>query len=316
MTQALVPLLVLILCAPSIAAQTPEARWGHVFVYDEARDEVLLFGGASTRHTYRADTWTWKSGVWTRHDAAGPSPRGFAAAAFDASRGAIVLHGGRGNERVTYSDTWLWNGSAWRQIAADGPWKADHHGLVWDRSRSMLVGFGGWTGTGVSGETWTFDNDGWHVLSSSGPPPRASFGMAWDDKTAKVVLYGGLWINGQYADTHEWDGRRWSAVTGPYDDSSLDHHVLVFDGTTGRLVLFGGKNYRREVSGRLRVLSGSRWVALPAEGPPPRYSTGMIFHPRRKSILLFGGKELRGEEQLPLGDFWEWDAQGWRRGKP
>jgi hypothetical protein len=39
-----------VLCAaPTLDAAEPAARRGHVFVYDQAREELLLFGGASVR---------------------------------------------------------------------------------------------------------------------------------------------------------------------------------------------------------------------------------------------------------------------------
>jgi hypothetical protein len=304
--------LVLLLAHPAYGLASPEPRWGHVFVHDEARDEILLFGGASSRHQYRDDTWTWRAGTWKRHAVEAPPARGFAAAAFDPTRKAVVVHGGRAGDGSTLSDTWEWNGTAWRRLAESGPWKADHHGLVYDAERRMLVGFGGWDGATVQGLTWTFDGE-WRTLSRGGPPPRAAFGMAYDAGRKRVVVYGGLWIHGQYADTFEWDGRTWSAVTGPYENSSLDHHAMAHDTSSDRLVLFGGKDYRGELSGQTRALVGSQWSSVAKDGPSPRHSTTLACQRSRNAILLFGGKEQRGEDQLPLGDLWEWDGRLWRQ---
>lgn len=312
--RAVVRLAALLFALPLLGDTRPEARWGHAFVYDEARDEILLFGGASTRHLYRDDTWTWKDGIWTRHEVSSPPARGFPGAAFDQTRGTVVIHGGRASDGSTLSDSWEWNGAEWRHLA-ESSWKADHHALVFDRERRMLVGFGGWSGSAVLGETWTFDGNAWKLLPGGGPAPRSAFGMAWDPRAKRVVLYGGLWISGQYADTFEWDGK-WTALTGPYDDSSLDHHSLAWDATRGRLLLFGGKNYRGEMSGRTRALEAGRWTALQVDGPPQRHSTPLALHGKRGTTLLFGGKEYRGEEQLPLGDLWEWDGSRWRELSP
>ncbi len=305
-------LVCLFVIASPLLGEGPDPRWGHVFVYDAERNEVLLFGGASERRAYRGDTWTWSDGTWTRHDVTGPSPRGFSAAAFDSASSSIVIHGGRGNEGVTHSDTWAWNGSEWRLVEEQSDWKADHHQIVWDHTREQLVGFGGWTGTEVLGSTWLFD-DGWKRVKKSGPSPRATFGMAWNGDRGTIVLYGGLWQSGQYADIWEWTGRRWEALTGPYDESSLDHHSIVWDAERDEVVLFGGKNYRKELNGRTRVLSGKSWSERTREGPVARHSSPLVWHSGLGRVLVFGGKIYECEEQLPLGDMWSWDGAMWTR---
>ena len=113
--------------------------------------------------------------------------------------------------------------------------------------------------------------------------------MAFDRQRGGVVLYGGLWINGQYADTWLWNGAEWSALTGPYDDSSLDHHTMAWDDRRRELILFGGKNYRYEMSGRTRSLVGATWQEKSREGPSPRHSTTLTSHTTRGTVVLFGG---------------------------
>lgn len=296
---------------PALLAESPAARWGHVFVYDEARDEILLFGGASVRGSYLGDTWTWKDGKWTRREVSGPANRGFTGAAYDRSRDAVVIHGGRGDDRATYSDTWSWDGKKWQQLQPDGDWKVDHHEIAWDDERQQLVGFGGWTGSEVSAETRVWTGRTWKSATNANPPPRSAFGMAFDPQRKAVVLYGGLWINGQYADTWLWNGAEWTALTGPYDDSSLDHHSIAWDGKRNELVLFGGKNYRYVMNGRTRSLEAKKWEERSREGPRARHSTPLTWHSKRGTVMLFGGKIYENDEQLPLGDLWEWDGEAW-----
>ena len=307
MNQLILSLVSVLSLAPGApdTENLPAPRWGHVLVYDSARDELLLFGGAPDRGVFVNDTWTWKDGTWTRRSGEAPAARGFAAGCFDPSSGTVVLHGGRGNDRVTYSDTWSWDGHNWIRLEAGGGWQVDHHQVVWDRARHQLIGFGGWTGSAVADETRFWDGHAWVAIPGSAPPPRASFGMAYDGDREKVVLYGGLWVNGQYADSWLWDGVEWAAHTGPYDDSSLDHHSMVWDEERKELLLFGGKDYRYQLSGRTRTLSGKTWVERSRDGPSPR-------HDEMATRAIELDADLP-EAQTALGlvkvfQDWDWDA--------
>ena len=93
---------------------------------------------------------------------------------------------------------------------------------------------------------------------------------------------------------------------------ALDHHSIVWDDGRMELVLFGGKNYRYVLNGRTRSLSTQVWEERSREGPSGRHSAPLIWHATRATVMLFGGKHYEGEEQLPLGDLWEWDGQKWR----
>lgn len=291
---------------------TPAPRWGHVLVHDVVRDELLLFGGSSERGESHYDTWTWKDGVWTRHDVTGPAARSFTGAAFHQGIGAVVVHGGRGNERVTYSDTWAWDGSRWEVLEMESDWNVDHHQVIWDAERAELVGFGGWDGSGIRNETRIWRDRTWKRIETDGPPPRSAFGMAFDGNRGRVVLYGGLWISGQYADTWFWNGKHWNPHTGPYDDSSLDHHAMAWDATRGELVTFGGKDYRYTTSDRTRVLSDKVWSERSREGPVARHSTPLTWNESRRTVMMFGGKQYEGEQFHPLGGLWEWNGEVWK----
>lgn len=280
-------------------------------VHDPVRDELLLFGGSSERGLYRDDTWIWKDGAWALQEVVSPPARGFAGAAFHAGENVVVIHGGRGNERVTHSDTWAWNGKQWQVLEAESDWGVDHHQIVWDDARSELVGFGGWDGAAVRDETRLWNGRSWTRVEGAAPPPRSAFGMAFDQTRNVVVLYGGLWINGQYADTWFWNGAEWNAYTGPYDDSSLDHHAMAWDAVRAELLVFGGKNYRYQPSNRTRVLFEKVWTERSREGPRARHSTPLAWNGTRETVMLFGGKLYEGDDFLPLGDFWEWDGEKW-----
>ena len=294
------------------STENPGARWGHVFVHDPVRDNILFFGGARERGTFLNDTWTWDGSTWTQHQVPAPPHRGFSAATFHTDRGTVLLHGGRGNGRTTLSDTWEWDGNTWKEIASTGPYQSDHHQMVYLKHEKKLFAFGGWNGEDVSGETWLWKGS-WEQIKADGPRKRAAFGMTYDDAEKRVILFGGLWINGQYADLWQWKDQIWKQLGGPYDNSSLDHHAMTYDISRQQVVLFGGKNYRYVLSGKTQSIEENLVAQLSSEGPSPRASIGLTYDAKRNIILLYGGKEYQGDEQVPLSDLWSWDGESWKQ---
>ncbi len=306
----MVLLAAILLGSSPAAADDPGARWGHTFVHDPHRGQIVLFGGARERGTYLADTWTWNGDEWTRHEVDGPSARGFAAATYHAGRRTVILHGGRGEDRRTHTDTWEWDGAGWNQLVSENEFAADHHRMVYIPDGDRIMAFGGWTGDGVSGETWIW-NGHWTRSDAPSPPARAAFGMAYAQHIGQVVLFGGMWIDGQYADIWTWQDGIWKQRGGPYDNSSLDHHAMVYDAGHQQLIVAGGKNYRYVAQNRTLTVTGSTVESLATEGPSPRHSIGLAYDDARGRVLLYGGKEYEGSEQIPRGDFWSWDGTNW-----
>ena len=309
-------LALFILWFSSLAAQNakaedqPGARWGHVFIYDPVRHCILLFGGAPERGVYLDDTWIWDRSGWRKLEVSGPLPRGFCAVAFHEDRGTIILHGGRGLEGATYSDLWEWNGTDWKQLEPDGDYRADHHQMVYMPGENHLFAFGGWNGKGVLDETWVWSGK-WKQLSIPGPPKRASLAMCYNKSTATVSLFGGLWINGQYADIWSWYAGKWHAVGGPYDNSSLDHHSMIYDEKLQKIIGFGGKNYRYQARSETFTMENNKIVTIPVEGPSARHSFGFTYDHQTGVGYLYGGKEYEGREQIAMDDFWKWDGRAW-----
>ncbi len=291
----------------------PGPRWGHVLIYHPAKDQILLFGGARERGSYIGDTWIWDGDQWQQKDVNGPSPRGFCAVAVDEKSGAVVLHGGRGNERDTNSDTWAWNGSNWQQLSAESDFASDHHQMIYLDQEKMLLAYGGWNGSDVSGKTWVWQKGKWQLLSEDGPRKRAAFAMAYNKATKSVVLYGGLWLEGQYADIWEWQDGQWQQHGGPYDQSSLDHHAMIYDEKLQQVIFFGGKNYRYRAQQKTQTVSGSSIEFLTDEGPSPRHSIGLTYDSQRQKGYLYGGKEYQGDTHVALGDFWRWNGEQWEK---
>ena len=82
-------------------------------VYDEAREQVVLFGG-TTPGGVRGDMWTWNGEDWRRRAAPGTPRLPHLVSAYDAARKTIVVYGTAWGKRVeAESRTWVWDGAAW-----------------------------------------------------------------------------------------------------------------------------------------------------------------------------------------------------------
>ena len=79
-----------------IATNGPDV-WGHGFVFDQARDEHVLYGGIRPTGGLNRDTWIFDGSSWR---ALGLSPQELPSAysqhcmAFDERRGEVILFGG------------------------------------------------------------------------------------------------------------------------------------------------------------------------------------------------------------------------------
>ncbi len=303
-------IVLMVLVHQPCRAEKPTARWGHVFIYDPARDEILMFGGAKGRQQYLNDTWIWRAGNWQQQMTGGPGARGFSAATYHSGRETIVIHGGRDNDNKSLSDTWEWNGKKWSLLSASSDFVADHHKMTYLPKEGTILAFGGWDGQGVNGHTWIWDNE-WQKIQTLSPPARSAFGMTYDPTRDAVIVYGGLWIQGQYADVWKWEKGLWQASSGPYDNSSLDHHELVFDHKINKIIGFGGKNYRYQAQTKTWQVKGGKVSELSRTGPNARYSIGLTYHTKLNRAYLFGGKKQEQGKTLPLDDFWYWDGESW-----
>src|SRR5438034_8522128 len=135
---------------------SPPARSYMGVAYDQARADVVLFGGWNGG-VYLGDTWTWDGATWTRRmPPASPGVRGNFGMAYDAARAEVVLFGGWSGS--TYlGDTWTWDGNTWtRETPATSPSARYDLRMAYDAARGEVVLFGGQGALGVLGDTWTW----------------------------------------------------------------------------------------------------------------------------------------------------------------
>ena len=186
------------------------------FVYDEARDKLIMFGGSAARGQTNATTWEWDGISWKKFDGKGPQGRQAFAMIYDSKRKKTVLYGGTGGGRDPFTDgVWEFDGTKWENIPLNGanPGSRLSPGYAFDSKRGMLVIFGGISDRKMNNETWGWDGKQWKKLADTGPSARAMGHMAYDKKRDRIVLFGGRisWPN-DANDTWEWDGTKWKEI--------------------------------------------------------------------------------------------------------
>ncbi len=200
----------------------PAPRTGHVMVWDEARERVVLFGGgygSGGSYTLLGDTWEFDGVDWTETTPAGSPPaRTTAAMAYDPVRERTVLFGGQDGSdpgSATFGDTWEYDGTTWVQITTtSSPTARANHAMTWDASNQEIVMMGGidFQLTGLT-DTWTYDGTAWIDRTQPvAPPARGSPVLVFDPARNRMVLYGGITLTGYLDDTWEWDGTSWKQV--------------------------------------------------------------------------------------------------------
>jgi cysteine-rich repeat protein len=165
------------------------ARSGAAMVYDDARDQIVMFGGARPNGQPNHEMWTYEAGTWTLGPANVIPARSHHVMAYDAKRGVVVLHGGIGEGGVPLVDTWEWDGATWSEIEpAKSPPARTGAVLAYDpfRERAILTG-------GQFDDTWEWDGVRWTALAPLEPPPRRSgAAMIYDEVHRQLAMFGGM----------------------------------------------------------------------------------------------------------------------------
>jgi hypothetical protein len=139
---------------------SPPARVGASLAYDEARGQLVLFGGSPSPANFLGDTWTWDGRNWTQQTATGPYAKSGAAIAYDADTKTLILVGGNGCTMGCVGmdhEMWSWDGASWTQLAPAASAPAGFNaGMVFDAVRHELLLFGGQTADRSLADTWTW----------------------------------------------------------------------------------------------------------------------------------------------------------------
>jgi len=239
-------------------ATSPPARTWPGIAYDEARHQVVLFGGGGRGPGLPVfkDTWTWDGKTWSqRTPATSPPATVGPTLVYDAKLGRVVAI-------VDTSDgatqTWTWDGNAWAQLhpatELQGPRFAA--AAAYDPAHGAVVVFGSDRIDRSGADTWTFDGATWsrHIGVLGGPLGRAGASMAYDPSAGKVVMFGGANSNGASStglrDTWTWDGAQWTQASPSESPWERLFAIAATDTKAGQVILYGGISYQKQSSVR------------------------------------------------------------------
>lgn len=295
------------------------ARFGASIAYDDARGEVVMFGGwredPDNRATYN-DTWIWNGSTWRRRlTGVSPSPRAYTSMVYDAARANIVLFGGLNWDALYNGDTWTWDGLTWKNVTptSASPSPRSRYALTYDAARQETVLFGGWLDTYNApivptvwhGDTWIWNGAQWTQRTTAiAPTARMGAKMAFDTVRNRAVLFGGQqedrsWPNATWA----WDGTQWSTLTTASSPPGRDSATMVFDVARNVMLLSGGENAAPRSD--VWTFDGIDWTALPGVSPSARFQSNATYDRKHAQTVLYGGQE---GETATLADTWTWDG--------
>jgi hypothetical protein len=237
------------LLSPSVGP-APRVGAGLAFDASPGRNVLVMFGGFVLGQP-QTDTWEFDRASGWRVILTNTSPPGRAAhvMVFDPVHNVVVVFGGASGDG-TLNDTWTYNGATqtWTKFSGNVPAALKARvgaGAAFDVARGAMVMFGGSDTSGVLNDTWQFDGTTWsQIVVNASPSARVFTGMAYDAAPgrARVELVGGY-------DTHNVLSDRWTlsngaagwvAETNTGTPGPRAGHLLAYDGTLQRLVLYGG----------------------------------------------------------------------------
>jgi hypothetical protein len=151
-------------------------------------------------------------------------------------------------------------------------------------------------------------------------PNLARFGhaMAYDAANDKVVVFGGSTGDAEPSsdDTWTWDSAAgWTPLSPPTRPSPRSGHVMAYDSTRMRVVLFGGTSGNGELLDDTWEWDGITWTeAQPSQWPMRLRGAAMAGGAGK--VLLFGGQVDEESDGGPLSHSlnhtWTWDGSEWK----
>ncbi len=310
----------------------PSARARHSAIFDVTALQMLVFGGNGANGVLN-DLWSLgKSGSnaqWTNITPSGtpPSPRKGHSAVYDSTNSRMIVFGGSlAAPSSCANDVWVLsnangvNGTpAWTQLAPTGtaPAPRAFQSAVYNPAANTMIVFGG--SNCQTGENAQFFNDVWILsnanglggtpswlpLSPSGPPSgRLAHTAVYDASTNRMIVFGGqgtastffndVWVLSN-ADASTGTPAWTQLSTSGAQISARSGHSAVFDGTTNRMIVFGGGNSSTENSDTW-VLSNANgqggvpvWTQIDTPGTTPQARFGHTAVYASDVMIVFGG---------------------------
>lgn len=213
---------------------SPSAREKHAMVYDESRDEIVLFGGSSNGNVYN-DTWVWTGEDWVEEKPEHvPSIRCCHAMVYDSTYEGVILYGGWDGKDIFRRDTWLWNGEDWAEFPYDSPLMSGHTLVQYPPDGSIIS-----IQTSNMG-TWSLTSDGWTDLSIQSPPSRSD--GRGDFANDRILFFGGSQDTFPLNDTWVFKDHTWFQLLLRDSPPARYGHILFYDPIRESFIVFGGSD--------------------------------------------------------------------------
>lgn len=303
--------------APAPLPPAPDSSFGYSVVDDQARHEVVLFGGVDSY----AESWLWDGRRWTQaHPPVGPPGRFGSPAAYDPVTHLVMLYGGRLADGRVVDDTWGWDGTTWRELdAGTGSPPSGEGGLmVWDPSRGEMVLVLRVVTAGVlGGETWIWTGSQWTQQAGAGFPSGVEpVAGAFDTVTSSLLAVGAQMseaVPGRVLTfvTLRWDGVSWRLL---HTDHRLNSFAgLAADPLSGRLLVAAANGEPRvSRTSTAWTWTGADWKPLSQTNGPP-WPDGEATDSARHRLLLLGTLTLAFQGEPQRLHVWAWSGSTWRR---
>jgi N-acetylneuraminic acid mutarotase len=230
---------------------SPSARDMHSMAYDSVAHKMVIFGGAKLNSNVNSETWLYdvSTNTWTNpNPVSKPSYRWGHSMAYDVAHGKVVLFGGV-DAVGPNAETWIYDTATntWTNMNPSSAPRARYYSaMAYDSVTGKIVLFGGADDTMAFNDTWLYDiatNTWTNQSPSSSPTPRDMHSMAYDSVAHKMVIFGGAKLNSNVnSETWLYDvaTNTWTNPNPSPKPSYRWGHVMAFDASQGKVVLFGG----------------------------------------------------------------------------
>ncbi len=300
---------------PPLRKIAPERSFDSASTYDEARGQVVVFGGANFDNSLSSDTWTWDGTRWTKRTPQNsPLPRYGATMAYDPVLGKSILFGGLDENDGALNDTWAWDGSNWESLApAKVPPGRGLAAMAYDPVNNGVILFGGITYPSGQytpfGDTWIFQEGNWRQLRpADAPSPRGQTFLAYVPANAGLLLFGG---NLETNDTWLWNGQTWTQLSPMHVPTAGREPALAYDPASSTAVLFlgtGSSSFDPNDS-ETWTWDGADWTEVGGVSPAGTFGQVFVYDAAEKKIFFFGGANVNTDQ-------WTWNGNAWRQLEP
>lgn len=298
-----------------VAGAPTTLRSGHMMVWDDHDNELLIFGGMDDKGNLLNDLWSYDptQGSWkmlndvtsVSQNTCGsvPAPRTNAAMVWDSVNQQVVLYGGVGAGTHYYDDLWSYSpaSASWKvlQCHGNGP-GARASNAVWTGSEMLLLG--GMGSSGVLQDFWSYtpgDVNGWLKLADSTPMQgRAYQAMAWNPQGKQLFVFGGVDINNlQMSDFWSYNASAGWVQINPTSSSNppgRQQASMIWDSRNNVVLMMGGWQDNQQAQGPYYYI----WAYDPAQNiwgsvTPLDSANNAIIHGRTAFAMAWDTKFQR-----------------------